>query len=123
VYVQIRSPMTDPVEIAREVAHLASETLATNITVLEISQLSTIADVFVVCSADNPRQLNALREAVIDGLREQDVRPKRVEGLAETGWILLDYGDVIVHLFTEDQRAFYRLEDLWSEAQKLLVIQ
>jgi ribosome-associated protein len=115
--------MTDPVEIAREVAHLASETLATNITVLEISQLSTIADVFVVCSADNPRQLNALREAVIDGLREQDVRPKRVEGLAETGWILLDYGDVIVHLFTEDQRAFYRLEDLWSEAQKLLVIQ
>lgn len=115
--------MTDPVEIARDIAHFASETLATNITVLEISQLSTIADVFVVCSADNVRQLNAVREAVIDGLREQGVRPKRVEGVAETGWILLDYGDVIAHLFTEEQRAFYRLEDLWSEAQKLLVIQ
>jgi ribosome-associated protein len=115
--------MTDPIEIAREVANLASDTLATNITVLEISQLSTIADVFVVCSANNVRQLNAMREAVVDGLREQDVRPRRTEGQAETGWILLDYGDVIVHLFTEEQRAFYRLEDLWSEAQTLLVIQ
>lgn len=115
--------MTDPVEIARKVADLASDTLATNIAVLEISELTTIADVFVICSADNVRQLNALREAILDGLRESGVRPKRVEGLAETGWILLDYGDVVVHLFTEDQREFYRLEDVWSEAQKLLVIQ
>lgn len=115
--------MTDPVEIARHVADLASDTLATNIAVLEISQLSTIADVFVICSANSVRQLNALREAVLDGLRDAGVRPRRVEGQAETGWILLDYGDVVVHLFTDEQREFYRLEDVWSEAQKLLVIQ
>lgn len=123
MYVQNRSMMTDPVEIARHVADLASDTLATNIAVLEISQLSTIADVFVICSANNVRQLNALREAVLDGLRDAGVRPRRVEGQAETGWILLDYGDVVVHLFTDEQREFYRLEDVWSEAQKLLVIQ
>ena len=115
--------MTDPIEIAREVAEVASDTLATNITVLDISQISSFADVFVVCSADNVRQLNALREAIAMRLNELGVRTKRAEGIAETGWILLDYGDVIVHLFTEEQRMFYRLEDVWSEAQKLLVIQ
>ena len=115
--------MTDPIEIARVVAEVASDTLATNITVLDISQLSSFTDVFVVCSADNVRQLNALREAVMTRLNELGVRTRRAEGVAETGWILLDYGDVIVHLFTDEQRMFYRLEDVWSEAQKLLVIQ
>lgn len=115
--------MTDPVEIAREVASLASDVLATNITVLDLSQISSITDVFVVCSADNVRQLNALRESVTTGLREHGITPRRTEGVAESGWILLDYGDVVVHLFTESQRAFYRLEDVWKEAQRLLVIQ
>lgn len=115
--------MPEPIDIARDIAELASDALATNITILDIGKLSVIADVFVVCSADNPRQLRALQEDVTDGLREQGIRPLRVEGTAETGWILLDYGDVVVHLFTEDQRQFYRLEDVWSEAPKLLVIQ
>ncbi|HEX5165157.1 MAG TPA: ribosome silencing factor [Thermomicrobiales bacterium] len=115
--------MTDPIEIAREVAEIASDTLATNITVLDISQISSFADVFVVCSADNVRQLNALREAIVTKLNEQGVRTRRAEGTAETGWVLLDYGDVIVHLFTDEQRMFYRLEDVWTEAQKVLVIQ
>ena len=115
--------MTDPIEIAREVAEVASDTLAANITILDISQISSFADVFVVCSADNVRQLNALREAIVTRMNEQGVRTRRAEGMAETGWVLLDYGDVIVHLFTEEQRSFYRLEEVWSEAQKLLVIQ
>jgi ribosome-associated protein len=115
--------MTAPVEIAKLVADIASDALATNITVLDISEVTSFADVFVICTADNIRQLNALREAILDGLRENSVRPRRSEGVAETGWILLDYGDVVIHLFTEEQRSFYRLEDVWSEAQKLLVIQ
>ena len=115
--------MTDPVEIARTVAEVASDRLASDITVLDISELSTIADVFVVCSADNVRQLNALREEVSQQLRDRGVPPRRIEGVAEAGWILIDYGDVIVHLFTEDQRRFYRLEDLWAEAPTLLKIQ
>lgn len=115
--------MTDPIDIARRIAEVASDTLATNVTVLDISQLTALADVFVICSADNVRQLNALREAVVTQLREEGVTPRRVEGVAEAGWILLDYGDVIVHLFTEEQRLFYQLEGVWSEAQTLLVIQ
>lgn len=115
--------MTDPVEIARKVAEIASDRLASNITVLDISELSTIADVFVVCTADNVRQLNSLREEVTSQLREHKVTPRRVEGVADAGWILMDYGDVIVHLFTTDRRDFYRLDDLWAEAPTLLKIQ
>ena len=115
--------MTDPVEIARTVAEVASDRLASDITVLDISELSTIADVFVVCTADNVRQLNALREEVTTQLRDREVTPRRVEGVAEGGWVLMDYGDVIVHLFTSEQRDFYRLDDLWAEAPTLLKIQ
>ena len=115
--------MTDPVEIAKQVADIASDALATNIAVLDISDVTSFADVFVICSTDNIRQLNAVREDILDGLREQGVRPRRTEGVAESGWILLDYGDVVIHLFTEEQRSFYRLDEVWSEAQKLLVIQ
>ena len=115
--------MIEPIEIAREAAHLASDALATNITVLEVSALTSLADVFVLCSADNVRQLNAVREQVITGLKERGISARRTEGAAETGWILLDYGDIVVHLFTDDQRDFYRLEDVWAEAQTLLVIQ
>ncbi|HAX23566.1 MAG TPA: ribosome silencing factor [Thermomicrobiales bacterium] len=115
--------MPEPIDVARSIAELASDALATNITVLDIGKLSVIADMFVVCSADNSRQLRAVQEDVTEGLLEHGIRPLRVEGTSETGWILLDYGDVVVHLFTEDQRQFYRLEDLWSEAPRLLVIQ
>jgi ribosome-associated protein len=115
--------MQEPIEIAREVAQIASEALATKVTILDISQLSVIADMFVVCSADNVRQLNAIREDVLQGMQDQGLRPRRVEGVAESGWILIDFADVVVHLFTEEQRQFYRLEDVWSEAQTLLVIQ
>lgn len=115
--------MDDPVEIARRIAEVASDALASNITLLDIHGLSSFADVFVVSSADNVRQLNALQERILRSLREDGVRPQRVEGTPDSGWVLIDYGDVIVHLLTEDQREFYRLEDLWSEAPVLLKIQ
>ena len=115
--------MTEPNDIARRIAEIASDALATNITVLDITELSTIADLFVICSADNSRQLNALRETIIAKLKEDDIALRRLEGVADAGWIVLDYGDVIVHLFTEEQRLFYQLETVWAEAQKLLVIQ
>jgi len=118
-----RRRMTDPVELARAVADVAADTLASNVTLLDISETSSFADVFVICSADNVRQLNALREEIIDELREQGVRTRRVEGEAEAGWVLIDYGDVIVHLLTVEQRDFYGLELLWSDAPVLLKIQ
>lgn len=97
--------------------------LASDITLLDISEISSFADVFIVTTADNMRQLRALNREIVEKMRERGVRPQRVEGEPEGGWILLDYGDVIVHLLTRDQREFYRLEDLWIEAPVLLKIQ
>lgn len=97
--------------------------MASDIVVLDIRDLSTIADYFVLLSTDNVRQLRAVAEAIEREVREQGVRPDRREGTAESGWLVLDYGAVIVHLFTQEQRDFYRLEELWLDAQRLLVIQ
>lgn len=97
--------------------------LAADITLLDISELSSFTDVFIVTTADNLRQLRALQREIVSQMRVRGVRPLRVEGDSEGGWILLDYGDVIVHLLTRDQRDFYRLEDLWIEAPVLLKIQ
>lgn len=115
--------MTDATALARRIAQIALDARATNIVVLDISQLSTIADVFVICSVDNIRQLGALHNTLTGKLREDGIGQRRGEGVAEAGWILLDYGDVIVHLFTEAQRSFYQIDGLWGEAPRLLVIQ
>ena len=77
----------------------------------------------MIVSADNTRLLRTVSDRVREELRNDGVRPLRVEGLPEHGWIVIDYGDVIVHLLTVEQRDYYRLEELWSEAQRLLVIQ
>lgn len=113
----------EAVDLARKIAEVASDALASDILVLDIQGVSTIADYFVICSADNVRQLRAMRESIERELRDEKVRPERTEGVPESGWVLLDYNAVIVHLFTADQRDFYRLEDVWSDAQRLLVIQ
>ena len=118
-----RRSAIEAVELARDIAEILAEMLAADITLLDISELSSFADVFIVTTADNIRQLRALQREVVGQMRERGVRPHRVEGEAEGGWILLDYRDVIVHLLTRDQRAFYRLEDLWIEAPVLLKIQ
>ncbi len=113
----------DPANLARKIAAIASDALATEILVLDIQELSTISEYFVIASAGNPRHLRAVSDRISRELREVGVHPLRVEGQADTGWILLDYGSIIIHLFTEEQRAFYRLEELWSGAQRLLMIQ
>lgn len=115
--------MTDATALAREIASIASDSHATDIQVLDIHSLSPIADFFVLASADNTRLLRTIEQRIRETLRDEGLRPLRVEGLPEHGWIVIDYGDVIVHLLTIEQREYYRLEDLWSEAHRLLVIQ
>lgn len=113
----------DPANLARQIAAVASDALASDIIVLDIQEISTITDYFVICSADNVRQLRAIAEHIEREIRSEGVRTDRREGIPDTGWMVLDYGAVIVHIFTEEQRAFYRLEELWADAQRLLVIQ
>lgn len=91
--------------------------------VLDIHNLTVVADLFVICTGDNERQLRAISRTVIEATDKIGRDPRRTEGTAESGWLLIDYGDVVVHIFGDAERQFYRLEDVWAEAQTLLVIQ
>jgi ribosome-associated protein len=109
--------------LAIRIAEVLAETPASATIVLDIQNLSPFADFFVICSGENERQLRAIAREVSETLSEEGVRPERVEGTPVSGWILLDYGATIVHVFHEHQRAYYRLEEIWSEAPMLLAIQ
>jgi ribosome-associated protein len=121
----LTSPATlaDSRDLAVRIAEIIAETPAAETVVLDIHGLSSFADYFVICSGENERQLRAISEAITMRLAESGLRPHRVEGTPASGWVVLDYGDAIVHVFDVDQRAYYRLEALWAEAPTLLVIQ
>lgn len=110
--------------LARRIVEIASDKLATDIVLLDIRPIATVADYFVVASTASERQMQAVVRDLEQTLRNDDgVRPLRVEGRASSGWILIDYGDVVVHLFSAEQRSFYRLEELWSAAVPLVRMQ
>jgi len=110
-------------ERALLLADIISDTPARDTVVMDIHELSPFADYFVITAGANERQLRAINRTVADQMAAAGVRPQRTEGAAASGWIVLDFGDVLVHIFSEDQREFYRLEDLWAEAPTLLAIQ
>ena len=111
-------------ELARRIVEIASDKQATDIVLLDIRSIATVADYFVVMSTGSDRQLGAIVREMGESLRnDEGVRPLRVEGQAESGWVLMDYGDVIVHVFSAAQREFYRLEELWSSAVPLVRMQ
>jgi ribosome-associated protein len=83
---------------------------------LDISKVSSFADYFIIASAVSPRQMNALVSAFDKELAREGVKPLRREGTTESGWVLVDFGSVMVHLFAPEQRAYYALEELWREA-------
>jgi ribosome-associated protein len=109
--------------LALQIADIISETPASNTLVLDIHEISPFADYFVICAGENERQLRAIAREIGDSLSKQGVRPERTEGSPNSGWILMDYGATVVHVFDVDHRAFYRLEELWSDAPTLLAIQ
>ena len=101
--------------LAKKIMTILEEKKATDILDLDISEISTLADYFILASAENVRQLDALEDAV-----EEDVRLEvNKEGESSSGWILMDYRDIVVHLFTKEQRAFYDLEKIWSDAKRM----
>lgn len=118
-----KGPRINADALARAIAHIAWDAKATDVVVLGIRDLTTIADYFVICTADNERQMRAIQRDIDEGMGEQGVPPRRVEGTADSGWILMDFGDVIAHIFSKEERLFYSLDKLWSAAQPVLVIQ
>ena len=90
---------------------------------LDVHASCSFADYFVIASAESVRQLNAVWEAITDALKSQGAMPLHKEGTAESGWLLADYGSVVIHLFAVEEREFYRLEDLWKDAVAVLRMQ
>lgn len=111
-----RSPLPEPAVLAQAIVDLLSEKQASDIVLLDISQASTLADAFVIATANSARQLNALISALDEELDRAYPRPRRIEGTPDSGWVLIDYGDVVVHLFAPEERAFYNLEGLWGRS-------
>jgi ribosome-associated protein len=102
--------------VVRVAAHAALDKKAIDLAVLDLQGLSSIADFFLVCSARSAPQADTIAEAVRGALRAEGIRPRHNEGSAQSGWLLLDYGDVVVHVFLEETRKFYALERLWGDA-------
>ena len=116
-------PTTEPIKIAQRAVELASDMQATNIILLDIREMASFADYFVVLSADNIRLINALVSDLILQLKREGILLGHKEGTSESGWILLDYGNVLIHIFSPEERVYYRLEELWNEAIPLLQVQ
>jgi ribosome-associated protein len=110
-------------EIAGRIVELAEDKKAADIVLLDLSGLTTMADYFVICSGGSERQLDAIAGGIIDGLREEGVRPFGREGTAASHWVLVDFGFVIVHVFTPPERDYYDLERHWAEAKTVLRVQ
>jgi len=110
--------LTDPIQHRVHTAVSAAlDKKAFDLDVLAVAGLTSIADYFLMCSATSERQAVAIADSVVDKLREDDrVKPRLIEGTTPGRWILLDYGDFIFHIFTEDCRRFYGLERLWGDA-------
>ncbi len=107
----------DRTELMKNIVATLDNKKATNIKSLEITELTSVADYFVIATGTSGTHIRALSDEVQDTLTKQGVEPRNIEGKS-TGWILLDYGTVIVHLFTPDQRETYSLEHLWADAQE-----
>lgn len=115
--------LLDTAPLARTIVDLASDKKAEDVVLLDIRDITVIADYFVICSGNNSRQIQAIAESIDEELGKQGVALLHREGNPETGWILLDFGDVIVHIFSPQEREYYRLERLWSEAKTVVYLQ
>ncbi len=116
--------MLEPITLARFLTDAVADKKAQDIILLDIHEQSTIADFFIICSAASQRQLKAIIDGLVRETRQEfQTRPWFIEGEAHTGWVLVDYGDVIVHAFSPEVRLYYDLEDLWSESRVVVKMQ
>lgn len=109
------SATTEAIEMARIAAVAADEKLASDVVVLDVSEQLVITDCFVIASAPNERQVNAIVENIEERLREAGHKPVRREGTREGRWALLDFVDVVVHVQHNEERSFYALDRLWKD--------
>ena len=102
---------------------VASEKQASNIVLLDVRDICSFADYFIICAGDSERQIRTIHDEIEYSLKKEGIIPHHQEGTVDSGWLLLDYGDVIVHIFGSLEREYYQLDELWSEAKSVLRIQ
>lgn len=107
----------EPREKAEAIAKAAHDRRALDIVLMDMRRITTICDYFVICHGRSPQHLNAVREEIQEQLEEAGVRPGHVEGDRRAQWVVMDYLDVVVHIFTEQTRRMYDLQRLWSDAE------
>lgn len=107
----------DPRQITTEAAKAAEDKKAKDIVILDIADISIVTDYFIICSGNSATQVKAIAENIEEKLEEKGIKLQRKEGIREGRWILLDYGDLVVHIFQEEERNYYNLERLWGDAK------
>ena len=114
----------EALDTARLIVNLIADKKGEDIVLMDLHDVSLIADYFVIASGNNERLLNAVTENVRDEVKKQlGILPLRIEGRGDSGWVLMDYGDVVVHLFDPELRSYYDLEGLWRDANVLVKVQ
>jgi ribosome-associated protein len=116
-----RKKVTDSQKRALLCVNASLEKKAKDLIILNVSGISAFADYFIICSGTSDRQVRAVAAAIQENLKKSGILPLGIEGEAAGRWILLDYDDVIIHVFLDSVRAFYDLERLWSEAPRMAV--
>lgn len=109
--------MTDTFEGAKVAYKALDDKLAIDIKVLEIKDISSLADYFIIASGNNPNQLRAMADEVDEKLFKAGFRLKHSEGMSSKNWVLMDFGDIVVHLFNKEDRGFYNIERIWGDAK------
>jgi ribosome-associated protein len=110
-------------ELAHTIVEALEEKKAENIILLDLKGIVSFTDFFIICTASSSRMLNALADGVVEKTRLSHKKKGRIEGTPDAGWMIVDYGDIVVHLFDDELRNYYNLEELWDEGKVLLRIQ
>jgi ribosome-associated protein len=113
----------ETIEIARKAVEVASNKQAIEIMLLDVREIVSFADYFVICNGQSSRQINAIYDEILLSLKKEGILPHHREGTIESGWLLLDYGDVVIHVFAPSERQYYQLDELWSQARPVVRIQ
>jgi ribosome-associated protein len=113
----------EAIEAARKAVEAASDKQAVNLVLLDTRNVCTFTDYFVICSGESEKQIKAIYDEIEQELKKAGVRPCYREGSTESGWLLLDYGDFIVHIFAPAEREYYQLDEMWSDAAPIIRMQ
>ncbi len=116
-------PLTESLELADKITDLLSDRQAQEIVLMDIGKVSSFTDYFVIATVGNTRQMASLIDSLENDLREAGVKPRRIEGGPDSGWVLIDFNEAIVHLFSPEQRDYYNLEELWAKGVSVVHIQ